>query len=68
MSPSSEEGKIPKGYQKLNGSERPRSASAKLLGSLPPNESVSATLVMRHKPRSPPMPDHQHWQNTPIGL
>jgi len=67
MASNSEESKIPKGYQKLSGSERPRSSAAKFLGPLDPSEIVSATLVLRHKPGSPPLPDHQHWENTPIG-
>jgi hypothetical protein len=59
--------KIPKGYQKLTGSDRPRSSAAKLLGPLDLNEIVSVTLVIRHKSGSPPLPDQQHWQNTPLG-
>jgi kumamolisin len=62
----SEKDRVQKGYHKLNGSERPRSSYAKLLGHLDPKEIVSATLVLRHKPGSPALPDHQHWQNTPI--
>ena len=67
MASKSEKDKVPKGYQKLNGSERPRSSTAKLLGPLDPKEIVSVTLVVRHKPGSPPVPDHQHWQNSPLG-
>src|SRR5690348_13824293 len=57
---------IPKGYEKLAGSARPRSSGAKLLGPLDANEVVAVTLVLRHKPGSPALPDHQHWQDTPL--
>ena len=67
MANNSEERQVPKGYQKLTGSERPRPSASKTHGPLDPNELVSATLVLRRKPGSPALPGHQHWQNTPLG-
>ncbi len=66
---SSKSGKVrvPKGYQELKGSERPRSTAAKIARSAGPQEPVSVTLVLRHKPGSPDLPDHEHWRNTPVG-
>ena len=66
MANNSEEHQVPRGYHKLNGSERPRSSASKTLGPLDPSEQVSATLVLRRKPGSPALPDHQHWANTPL--
>jgi|GEM_PF-3562402 hypothetical protein len=57
----------PEGHHELAGSTRPRSSGAKLLGPLGSEEIVSATLVLRHKPGSPPLPDQEYWQSTPLG-
>jgi hypothetical protein len=57
----------PEGHHELAGSTRPRSSGAKLLGPLGSDEIVSATLVLRHKPGSPPLPDQEYWQSTPLG-
>src|SRR5262249_59278270 len=57
---------VPEGYQKLSGSERPRSSASRYHGPVDLTEQVSATLVVRRKPGSPPLPDHQHWDNTPL--
>src|SRR4249919_2931607 len=67
MAANSGKNKSPKEYQKLTGSERPRSSAAKFKGPLDPDTPISVTLVLRHKPGSPALPDAQHWQNTPIG-
>lgn len=67
MASNSENHKVPEGYQKLSGSERSRSSASKSHGPLDPNEQVSATLIVRGKPSSPALPDHQHWQSTPLG-
>jgi Pro-kumamolisin, activation domain len=53
--------------QRLPGSERPRPASHKHIGSAPADELVSATLVVRRRSGSPPLPDLEHWQKTPPG-
>lgn len=58
---------IPEGYQRLSGSERPRPSASRSLGPLGANEPISATLVLRQKPDSPPLPSHEHWNNTPPG-
>jgi hypothetical protein len=67
MAANSGKNKSPKEYQKLTGSERPRSSAAKFKGPLDPDTPISVTLVLRHKPGSAALPDAQHWQNTPIG-
>jgi hypothetical protein len=67
MASESSETDVPQGYRQLNGSERPRSSSAKLLGPLDPNEIVSVALILRHKPGSPALPDLQYWHDTPLG-
>jgi hypothetical protein len=56
---------IPDGYRPLPGSERPQIAGATLVGPFPTTERVSVTLLLRHKPGSPALPDLQHWQDTP---
>lgn len=48
--------KIPDGYQALNGSERRPAPGTKFIGPADPNESLSATIVMRRRPDGPPIP------------
>jgi len=67
MASPSEGHTVPAGYQKLSGSERPRPSASRYHAPLDPTAEVSATLVLRRKPGSPPLPDHQHWDNTPLG-
>lgn len=67
MASNPEESQVGKGYAKISGSERLRAATAKFIGPLEPDRLVSATLVLRHKPGSPPLPDHEYWASTPIG-
>jgi hypothetical protein len=67
MDSKSDKVRVPKGYLKLKGSERPRPSAAKMLGPLDPTETVSVTLVLRHKPSSPDLPSQEYWKNTPIG-
>src|SRR5262249_58616905 len=66
MASPSEGVQVPEGYQRLSGSERPRSSASRYHGPVDLTEQVSATLVVRRKPGSPPLPDHQHWDNTPL--
>lgn len=65
MATNSEQ-RVPKGFQRLSGSERPLPKTSKSQGPLPASEEVSATLVIRPKPGAPPLPDHEHWHNTPL--
>jgi subtilase family serine protease len=57
----------PSGYQPLAGSQRPRPASATLIGPLATTANVSATLLLRQRPGSPALPDLDYWQQTPPG-
>ena len=52
-------------FQALSGSERPHSAQTAMLGPVDEGERVSVTLLLRHRLGSPPLPDLNHWQNTP---
>jgi kumamolisin len=52
--------------RQLTGSERPRPQSHRLIGPVDANERVAATLVIRRKPGSPPLPDLNYWQKTPL--
>ncbi len=51
----------------LVGSERPRSARARLVEPLGANEVLGITLLVRPRPGSRPLPDLEHWQATPPG-
>ncbi len=66
MASPSEGHNVPEGYHQLSGSERPRSSGSRYQGPLDLNDQVSATLVLRRKPDAPSLPDHQHWDNTPL--
>jgi hypothetical protein len=50
----------------LAGSDRPRPGSHRLIGSLGADEQVTFILVIRRKPGSPPLPDMNYWQTTPL--
>ncbi len=58
--------KASKGHQPLAGSERPRHSSHKLIGPADAAELIGVTLVIRPRPGSPPLPDLEHWQATPL--
>ncbi len=58
--------KASKGHQPLAGSERPRHSSHKLIGPADAGEVIGVTLVVRPRPGSPPLPDFEHWQATPL--
>ncbi len=50
----------------LIGSERPRRESHKLIGPADPSRLIGITIMVRPNPASPPLPDLQTWQKTPI--
>jgi len=56
---------IPQGFQRLQGSERRPSPSAKALGIANPNESFAVTIVLRRRLDGAPLPDHDFFLNTP---
>ena len=58
---------VPSGYQPLAGSQRPRPASATLVGALAATTNLSATLLLRQRPGSPALPDLSSWQQSPPG-
>jgi len=57
MASASKSPSIPSGYQRLAGSERHPSASAKLLAPADPGETFSVTIVVRRRTDGPPLPD-----------
>lgn len=56
---------IPSGYKPLPGSERPQIAGSTLIGPVEGPERIQVTVLLRKRPGSPPLPDLEHWQNTP---
>jgi kumamolisin len=56
---------IPKGYRRLEGSERRAGENAELLGPADAKERVSATIVLRRRPDGPPVPDPSYFAKTP---
>lgn len=56
---------IPRGFRRLQGSERRPSPSAKALGIANPNESFAITIVLRRRLDGAPLPDHDFFLNTP---
>src|SRR5271156_3958313 len=56
---------IPSGYKPLPGSERPQIAGSTLIGPVDGPERIQVTVLLRKRPGSPPLPDLEHWQNTP---
>jgi len=57
--------KIPKGYLRLEGSERHPSSSAKLLGPAVATETFKITIVLRRRPDGPPIPDFEYYAKVP---
>lgn len=58
---SSKESKVP-----LPGSARRRPDSSVLQGPLDPKQIVHFTVLIRRPPNSPPIPDLNYWQQTPV--
>jgi hypothetical protein len=57
----------PKGYHRLEGSERRPAPGAKRLGPAAADEKLTVILRLRRPPGAPPLPDHEHWAATPPG-
>jgi hypothetical protein len=57
---------IPTGYVHLEGSERRPSPQATLVGPTDENETFTATIVLRRRQDGPPVPDFDHFLNTPL--
>jgi kumamolisin len=56
---------IPKGYHKLEGSERHPAKNAKLLGPADAKETVRVTVLVRRRPDGPPMPGPEYFLKPP---
>jgi hypothetical protein len=56
---------LPKGYVRLNGSERRAPRKAKVVGEVDGNERFSVTIVLRRRKDGPPMPDFDYFSKTP---
>jgi hypothetical protein len=51
----------------IPNSERPHSIDHKLIGPAKHDDLIAVTLLIRSRPDSPPLPDLEYWQRTPIG-
>jgi hypothetical protein len=51
----------------LAGSERTRPDSHRLLGRVDPGKVIGLTVMVRHRPGSPPLPSLEDWHSTPPG-
>ncbi len=58
---------VPSGYTRLNKSERHAIPNAKLAGPANADEVLSVSVRVRRRPEAPPLPDMNHWTNTPAG-
>ncbi len=56
---------IPKGYQRLEGSERRPAKSATLLGPADPNDTFTVTIVLRRRADGAPVPGSEYFEATP---
>ena len=56
---------IPKGYKRLEGSQRHPSKNAELLGPADPNEQFEVTIVLRRRTDGAPLPDFDYFMKTP---
>jgi len=52
--------------RQLPGSERPRPQHHQHVGPADPNKLIGVTILVRHRPGSPPLPDLQYWHTTPL--
>src|SRR5580692_12535479 len=57
---------IPEGYVRIEGSERRPRKDAKPVKATDPEEKLLVNLHLRRKAGAPPLPDMEHWANTPI--
>lgn len=56
---------IPKGFKRLEGSERRPSKNAELLGPADAHERFEVTITLRRRPDGPPLPDFDYFAKTP---
>jgi kumamolisin len=56
---------IPRGYKRLEGSERHPSRNAELLGPADDNEHLDVTVALRRRTDGPPLPDFDFFAKTP---
>ena len=49
---------VPDGYSPLDGSERPRPDTHRLVGPVEAAKVIGASLILRPRPGSPPLPAH----------
>jgi kumamolisin len=56
---------IPKGYRRLEGSERRPAPKAEFLGPADPKEKLEVTIVLRRRPDGPPVPKFDYFATTP---
>ena len=66
MEPGSNK-KIPKNYQRLNGSKLEPAHGASLVGPVDAKETLSVSIYIRSKPEAPPPPDLEYWITNPPG-
>jgi hypothetical protein len=50
----------------IPGSERKRPSDSKCIEALGDDELVEVTILVRSPVNSPPVPDLDYWQNTPL--
>src|SRR5271168_96342 len=50
----------------IPGSDRRRDEASKYIEPIPDEEEVTVTVLVRPPPNGPPVPDLDHWQNTPV--
>jgi hypothetical protein len=58
---------IPKGYRRIENSERRPAAGAKLVAAADPNETLSVTIRLRRRTDAPALPDSADLSATPRG-
>jgi kumamolisin len=51
----------------IPNSERPHPIDHKLIGPAKDDDLIAVTFLIRSRPDSPPLPDLEYWQRTPIG-
>ncbi len=57
----------PKGYKRLNGSERRRMKNTELLGPAEAHEKFTVSIVLRRRSDGAPLPVFEHFAKTPPG-
>jgi hypothetical protein len=57
--------RVPDTYERLQGSERPPSRTARRIGPANLAQNISVTVVLRRRPDGPPLPDPEFFLTTP---